>query len=111
MFDPALCPDYLNHYRLSDSCTTDGWIVRETDSIFAYPEPLREIYIYFTAFYFITTTATTVGYGDYGGVTWSEMLYMIIIEFTGICVLSIITGKVRGILFQTTIDNVMKKKS
>lgn len=53
---------------------------------------LHAIYIYITAFYFITTTASTIGYGDYGAKSPIEMYYMIIVQFVGMIVFSIISG-------------------
>lgn len=50
-----------------------------------------------TAFYFVTTTATTVGYGDYYANNKWEKFYLIFLEFTGICTFSIITGNITSI--------------
>ena len=43
-----------------------GWIFRDEAKISTLPSDYRNIYIYITSLYFISTTATTVGYGDFG---------------------------------------------
>jgi len=45
----------------------------------------------------VTTTATTVGYGDYSAFNKWEKLYLIFLEFTGICTFSIITGNITSL--------------
>ena len=42
----------------------DGW--RNITEQYRQDDP---IYVYITAFYFVTTSATTIGYGDYHGST------------------------------------------
>jgi hypothetical protein len=55
-----------------------------------------QINIYVNAIYFVTTTATTIGYGDIWGETNSEKLFLVFLEFAGILVFSMITGKIRN---------------
>ena len=47
---------------------------------------------YVTSVYFVTTTASTVGYGEYGAHNSREKVFMIFLEFVGICSFSLITG-------------------
>lgn len=49
-----------------DAPYADGWIYRDRANIEALPENLHKTYIYVTSLYFVSTTATTVGYGDFG---------------------------------------------
>lgn len=53
--------------------------------------------IYANAFYYISTTATTIGYGDIYGTTQNEKLFAIILEFAGILIFSAITGNIRNV--------------
>lgn len=46
--------------------------------------------IYVFAAYWIFTVITTVGYGDYTGGTTIEYLISIVLEFTGLCVFSVL---------------------
>jgi Ion channel len=53
---------------------------------------LTDTYIYVTSFYFISTTAATIGYGDYGAKSAYEMYFMIFVQFIGMMVFSIFSG-------------------
>jgi len=46
--------------------------------------------VYWTAWFFVTTSITTIGYGDISGGTAPEKLYIIILLFTGILIFTII---------------------
>lgn len=62
------------------------------------PEVIEDkTYIYITAFYFVTVTATTVGYGDFSGTTNEERLFLIFLEFAGICIFSIISRNIQSL--------------
>lgn len=50
--------------------------------------------IYISAFYFILTTITTVGYGDISGSTTKEYLYCMFVEFVGLTFFSFLTGTI-----------------
>lgn len=54
-----------------------------------------QLNIYVNAIYFVTTNATTIGYGDMWGETIAEKLFIVFLEFAGILVFSLITGKIR----------------
>jgi hypothetical protein len=47
---------------------------------------------YVSAYYFVTTTATTVGYGDYVAKTSGEKTYEIFLEMGSLVIFSMITG-------------------
>jgi len=59
--------------------------------------------VYWTSVYFVTTTATTIGYGDISGTSQYEKSFLIILEFVGICIFSVITGNIRKIKSTPTI--------
>ena len=50
--------------------------------------------------YFVTTTLTTVGYGDIKGQTVYEYVFVMFVEFTGIMFFSFIMGSINNILAQ-----------
>jgi hypothetical protein len=64
-----------------------------------------EVNVYVTAIYFVTTNATTIGYGDIYGNTIKEKLFIVFLEFVGILVFSLITGKIRNMKTPTKIKD------
>ena len=72
---------------------------------------MGDLYIYITAFYFITTTAATIGYGDYGAKSAYEMYFMIIVQFIGMIVFSIISGAINQIIYVPSVYDVMNEKT
>ena len=63
-------------------CTAEyehGWIYRDSGNIEILPENMKQLYIYISSLYFISTTATTIGYGDFGANTLLEFYYMIFV--------------------------------
>jgi len=67
--------------------------------------------MYTTALYFISTTATTVGYGDFGGTTVYEMAYLILVEFLGICIFSVISGQYSSLIRVPTIHEIVSDRT
>ena len=68
-----------------------GWVHELSDDITKEHELLHEIY--FNSIYFITTTMTTVGYGDISANTDGqkvEKFFMCFVEFFGIAVFTMI---------------------
>ena len=53
--------------------------------------------IYTTAIYFVSTTATTIGYGDIHATNEIEKLFVTLLQLVGIFIFSYITGNVRKI--------------
>ena len=56
------------------------------------PSYLHRYELYMTSLYFMVTTSTTVGYGDYGGNTIWERVFLMIVEFIGICMFSVMSS-------------------
>lgn len=52
---------------------------------------------YIDAIYYVTTTATTVGYGDFYAYEETEKLFVCFLEFAGICIFSAITANIRNL--------------
>jgi hypothetical protein len=84
--------------RFEDSDGNTGWVKKEIgnyykldkegNTVALVPEANQEIAIITSAFYFLVTTSTSVGYGDYFGTTMYERLFCIIVQFVGICIFS-----------------------
>lgn len=53
--------------------------------------------IYVTSFYWVITSLTTVGYGDYKGYTTVEYIFQIFTEFLGIGVFSYLMGSIHSL--------------
>lgn len=58
----------------------------------------------------MTTTATTIGYGDYYGVTIYERSFIIVLMFCGICIFSTITGNIRGLKFMVNFQDAINQR-
>lgn len=50
------------------------------------------------AIYWVITTLTTVGYGDYKGYTKQEYIFQMVVEFLGIAVFSYLMGSISGLV-------------
>jgi hypothetical protein len=91
-----------------------GWIEidsqREDFGLANIPPDLNYYYIYVTSVYFITTSAATIGYGDYGAKSTIEMIYVIIVQFTGMSVFSIISGAYKEIIKMPSVNDVIDNK-
>jgi hypothetical protein len=68
------------------------------------------VFRYVTSIYFVSTTASTVGYGDYYAKTMDEKIFMLFLEFIGICIFSIITGNMTNLRMKRSIYSVVKNK-
>ncbi len=69
----------------------DGWLttLQANDENFAEYEPYQ---VYIFALYWIFTVLTTVGFGDFTGVSTDEYLFSICLEFCGLTFFSLLTG-------------------
>ena len=85
--------------------------MRDAKNVAQQQGELRVMYLYVTALYFISTTSTTVGYGDFGGKTDHEMLFLIVVEFAGICIFSIITGLYQQLIRVRNIHEIVVAKT
>jgi len=54
--------------------------------------------MYITSLYWIFTTLSTLGYGDYYGWTEMEMIFTMIIEIIGIFVFAYIMGNINTLI-------------
>jgi hypothetical protein len=69
----------------------------EVGGVITYREA-TEVTKYITSFYWVVTTLTTVGYGDYKGFTNNEYIFTYIVEFIGILFFSIMMGSINDIM-------------
>ena len=51
-----------------------------------------------TSYYWVITTLTTVGYGDYKGFKYQEYLFQMMIEFLGIALFSFLMGSINTLV-------------
>lgn len=61
--------------------------------------------------YFAVTIATTVGYGDISPGDWREKTLMIFLEFFGICIFSLISGRIRNLKWSVKVSDLVKRKT
>lgn len=69
-----------------------SWLLRDENN-FPYPDDNKSrTTVYCFAIYWILTTMTTVGYGDYTGSTNVEYLFSMALQFTGVCFSALMTA-------------------
>ena len=61
-------------------------------------DPNDQFTMYSTAIYWVITTLTTVGYGDYKGYTVTEYGFQMIVEFLGIGTFSYFMGSINKLV-------------
>jgi hypothetical protein len=59
---------------------------------------MPKLQLYVLSFYFMTTTMTTVGYGDYSANNNVERIYLIFAQLIGVVVFAFISGSLTSIL-------------
>ena len=91
----------------------EGWSSKNIEAeylIAGIKEEYYNINTWVTAFYFILTTSTTIGYGDLDVTTSYEKSFMIFAQFIGICMFSMIQGVTHNWIFMPTVKENLKKK-
>ena len=75
-----------------------------------FPQPYydNKYHVYVFAYYWVMSTITTVGYGDYTGSTSPELLFSIFLEFSGMCLFAIISAPIVRFL---TAGNTIRDKT
>ena len=71
---------------------------------FSMDKRLNPVTKYITSIYWVVTTLTTVGYGDYKGFTSSEYIVTMIVEFIGILFFSIMMGSINEIFLESSAE-------
>jgi hypothetical protein len=67
--------------------------------------------VYWTAWYYVTTSITTIGYGDISGSTAPEKLFIIFLLFIGILIFTIIQQRTRSLVKEPTMKFMVGKAS
>ena len=73
----------------------EHWVAKNGKDIF------DNFDLYIDSFYFILTTITTVGYGDYSGYNSDEYLFSMFVEFVGLSFFSFLMGSINTMLSGT----------
>jgi hypothetical protein len=74
--------------------TMGSWVTHPVNGIGIETDPTAK---YITSLYWVVTTLTTVGYGDYKGYTTKEFLVTMIVEFIGILFFSVMMGSINEV--------------
>lgn len=80
----------IGHVAESQSIQA-SWLVR----LGLFDEPDSAFHIYWTGWYFVTTSITTVGYGEISGTSWPEKFFIILLLFIGILLFTLIQTRTR----------------
>jgi phage terminase large subunit len=60
--------------------------------------------------YYVTTTASTVGYGDNYARSPNEKMFVLVLQFISICIFSIIMGNITSLKKRKRIDRIIIEK-
>lgn len=96
----ACCWLYVGDPQYQDEVTTkqNTWIHHPEYGLLKEHENADASTKYITSIYWVVTTLTTVGYGDYKGFTTNEYVFTMVVEFIGILFFSVIMASVNDIL-------------
>jgi hypothetical protein len=98
--------------RQEDHDHSVGWVEKElkvyTDK--GMDKGLHHLALWASAFYFVVTTSTTVGYGDYFATTLQERAFCLILQFVGICVFSTLQDQMRKYEFVTSLEVIVSER-
>lgn len=83
----------IGEYNLENHQT--GWIFLAIENDY---QTTNFYAVYLTAFYWVITTFTSVGYGDILGVTPLENIFCMIVEMIGICFFGYIVGTFQNLI-------------
>ena len=83
----------------------NNWLTIRTDALLGEGEVITtNLQKYFIAFFYITETITTVGYGEMIATNILERVLMVVLMLAGVCVFSVIAGSLSSLI--SNIDNV-----
>jgi hypothetical protein len=77
---------------------TGGWL--DKNYVKLREAPLSKIYI--ASLFWVTTTLTTVGYGDFKGHTNDEYVFTMLVEFFGFLVFGLIMASINNVILTDT---------
>ena len=80
----------------------EGWI--DTKEEGGYLVDQKESTVYIAAIYWVITTFTTVGYGDFAGNNTEEFFYQMTIQMIGIMIFSYLMGNMNSIVEKGDVD-------
>lgn len=83
----------------------DGWVTRLDED-----EKKSYWYIYVTSIYFIVTTSTTDGYGDYYAFNVQEKSYTVIQALTAIIIFSVINANILSLKLPQSMKEFTKQR-
>ena len=66
--------------------------------------------VYVASLYWVVTTLTTVGYGDYKGYQAIEYMFQMVVEFLGIVVFSYIMGSI-NVESESTLQDIIDERT
>lgn len=70
-----------------------------------------DVDVYITSFYWVITTLTTVGYGDYKGYTPNEYMFQMLVEFLGIGIFSYLMGSINSLAgSESTLQDILDER-
>jgi hypothetical protein len=95
--------------RHTDADGNEGWVLNELKLYeeAGMTEETKILALWASAFYFVVTTSTTVGYGDYYATTIYERFFCLILQFVGICIFSTLQDQVSKYEFTPSLNSIV----